>query len=101
MTAAAGTFVIGLLVGVGVGEMHRRHLRRVNTLLAQDLTGARRLRDAWMTQAIARRTDRDWVPRADVVRLAHFAELSELLAEENESLRDEVALWRRHREDQP
>ncbi len=101
-TVAVGLFVVGVLAGLAVGETSRRHLLRVNRSLRTDIAGARRLRDAWMAKALAAESakpdGRDWVPRRDVVRWAHAAELAEALLEENASLREEVALWRRARD---
>lgn len=95
MTAvAAGSFVVGVLVGVAAGDLTRRHLRRVNRMLADDVHRARALRDQWMQIAqdrLAAPDARDWVRRADVIRLAHIAEQAEAVAAENRELRRQLA----------
>ncbi len=84
MTAvAAGSFVVGVLVGVAAGDLTRRHLRRVNRMLADDVHRARALRDQWMQIAqdrLAAPDARDWVRRSEVIRLAHVAEQAEAVA---------------------
>lgn len=98
MTAvAAGSFVVGVLVGVAAGDLTRRHLRRVNRMLADDVHRARALRDQWMQIAqdrLAAPDARDWVRRSEVIRLAHVAEQAEAVAAENRELRRQLA----HRE---
>lgn len=105
MTAvAAGSFVVGVLIGVAVGDLTRRHLRRVNRMLADDVHRARALRDQWMQIAqdrLAAPDARDWVRRSEVIRLAHVtplrsmsAEQAEVVAAENRELRRQLA----HRE---
>lgn len=98
MTAvAAGSFVVGVLVGLAAGDLTRRHLRCVNRMLADDVHRARALRDQWMQIAqdrLAAPDARDWVSRSDVIRLAHIAEQAEAVAAENRELRRQLA----HRE---
>ena len=98
MTAvAAGSFVVGVLIGVAAGDLTRRHLRRVNRMLADDVHRARALRDQWMQIAqdrLAAPDARDWVRRSEVIRLAHVAEQAEAVAAENRELRRQLA----HRE---
>ena len=48
---ALGAFGVGLAIGLTVGETARRHLRRVNAMLAADAVTARRQRDEWATVA--------------------------------------------------
>lgn len=95
MTAvAAGSFVVGVLVGVAAGDLTRRHLRRVNRMLADDVHRARALRDQWMQIAqdrLAAPDARDWVRRSEVIRLAHVAEQAEAVAAENRELRRQLA----------
>ena len=95
MTAvAAGSFVVGVLVGVAAGDLTRRHLRRVNRMLADDVHRARALRDQWMQIAqdrLAAPDARDWVRRSEVIRLAHVAEQAEVVAAENRELRRQLA----------
>lgn len=79
MTAVAlGAFgvglVVGLVVGLTVGGSARRHLRRVNAMLAADAVTARRQRDQWATVAQQPPGHRDWVRRSEVIGLAHIAE---------------------------
>ena len=95
MTAvAAGSFVVGVLVGVAAGDLTRRHLRRVNRMLADDVHRARALRDQWMQIAqdrLAAPDARDWVRRSEVIRLAHVAEQAEAVAAEKRELRRQLA----------
>ena len=95
MTAvAAGSFVVGVLVGLAAGDLTRRHLRCVNRMLADDVHRARALRDQWMQIAqdrLAAPDARDWVRRSEVIRLAHIAEQAEAVAAENRELRRQLA----------
>lgn len=87
MTAVAlGAFGVGLVVGLTVGETARRHLRRLNAMLAADAVTARRA-------TVAQRPPdaRDWVRRSEVIRLAHIEEQAEAVAAENRDLRRQLA----------
>ena len=88
---ALGAFGVGLVVGLTVGETARRHLRRVNAMLAADAVTARRQRDEWAAVAQRPPDHRDWVRRSEVIRLAHIEEHAEAVAAENRDLRRQLA----------
>lgn len=100
---AAGGVVVGLVVGLAVGEGTRLHQRRVLDTYRRDLKEerrARRLADIEAQRqrdlAVAARSapvEGDWVPRAEMVRLAHLAEVAEAKAEQAEERLEEL---RRH-----
>jgi len=101
---AAGGVVVGLVVGLAVGEGTRLHQRRVLDTYRRDLKEekrARRLADIEADkQAKAARVALsrppaagDWVPRSEMVRLAHVAEVAEAQAAQAE---ERLAELRRH-----
>ena len=89
MTAAQ--LVVAALALYGTWDLTRRHLRCVNRMLAADTVAARRQRDEWAAAAHKPPDARDWVRRADVIRLAHIAEQAEAVAAENRELRRQLA----------
>ena len=101
---AAGGVVVGLVVGLAVGEGTRLHQRRVLDTYRRDLKEERRARrladiEAQRQQRLAVEAaarppvEGDWVPRAEMVRLAHLAEVAEAKAEQAEERLEEL---RRH-----
>lgn len=88
---ALGAFGVGLTVG----ETSRRHLRRVNATLVNDIHRERTLRNQWVAVAENRLRSqppdaRDWVRRSEVIRLAHIEEHAEAVAAENRDLRRQL-----------
>jgi uncharacterized protein YqiB (DUF1249 family) len=98
---AAGGVVVGLVVGLAVGEGTRLHQRRVLDTYRRDLAEEKRQRrlaaieaDRQAAEASRLRSTPpsigDWVPRAEMVRLAHRAEVAEAVAEQAEERLEEL-----------
>lgn len=101
---AAGGVVVGLVVGLAVGEGTRLHQRRVLDTYRRDLKAEKR--DRRLAEIEARKqvlevarlratppSSGDWVERAEMVRLAHRVEMAEAVAEQAE---ERLAELRRH-----